>query len=296
MGDGGNFSTPGGWARVLGRGLSLEADRAAAALGPEPRREAEATAEAIAAAARRGDFGEVERLATEQLEHARRQAQPRGLVTTLTLTPTSGGRGITLTAPVANLSAVSAHFPVPDSVHPGEYYVSVSNGAATGELRSFRSEGADGCSHDDCYVRTLTIRASSATAFPSKRFPVADFGCPGGAAHNCSASGMGCAQPSNATAAVHRAIAAAGAAGGGTVFFGVGRWYISGALLLPHNVLLKGSGMGLTGIYFAEDNQSSAPAAYFAPADHNASHTVRYGVEDTSIYVLSYYRNIFDVK
>eukprot|EP01050_Picozoa_sp_SAG11_P045006 SAG11_NODE_22194_length_410_cov_1.157556_1_plen_102_part_10 len=79
------------------------------------------------------------------------------------------------------------------------------------------------------------------------------------------------------------------------MFFDVGRWYVSGALLLPHNVLLKGTGMGLSAIYFAEDDQSSAPAAYFAPADHNSRHTVRYGVEDISIYVLSYYRNLFDI-
>eukprot|EP01043_Picozoa_sp_COSAG02_P085783 COSAG02_NODE_23363_length_721_cov_0.802251_1_plen_149_part_00 len=141
MGDGGNYSTPGGWARVFGRGLSLEADRTAAALGPEPRRKAEGIALDIVAAARRGDFGEVERLASKQMEHARHQAQPRGLATTMTLTPMSGGSDITLTASASNLSAVSAHFPVPDSVPAGDYFVTVSNGATIGELRSFLSEG-----------------------------------------------------------------------------------------------------------------------------------------------------------
>ena len=296
MGDGGNFSTPGGWARVFGRGLSLEADRTAAALGPEPRIEAEAIAVDIVAAARRGDFGEVERLAAKQVEHARHQAQRQGLTTTLTLTPIYGGSDIILTATASNVSAVSAHFAVPDSVPAGDYFVAVSNGAATGELRSFLSEGDPwGCSYDACYVRTLTVRVASAKSFPSKLFRVSDFGCSGGATHNCSASGMGCAQPTNATAAVHRAIAHAGAAGGGTVFFDIGRWYVSGPLLLPHNVLLKGSGMGLSAIYFAEDDQTSAPPAYFAPAGHNGSHMVRYGVEDLSVYVLSYYRNLFDI-
>ena len=63
------------------------------------------------------------------------------------------------------------------------------------------------------------------------------------------------------------------------MFFGVGRWYVSGALLLPNNVLLKGAGMDLTMISFAEDDQHSAPPAYFAPADHPSVGTVRFGVQ-----------------
>eukprot|EP01052_Picozoa_sp_SAG31_P032905 SAG31_NODE_3657_length_4018_cov_1.668538_4_plen_465_part_00 len=297
MGDGGNYSTQGGWARIFGRGLSLEADHTAAAHGHTPRREAVAIAESIRAAAQRGDFSEVERLASAQVKHARQHARQHRLNTTLVLTPVSGGRSIVLPAPVSNLSAVSAHFPLPKSLATGEYFLSISNGAATGDLRAFRSAEADGCSHDTCYVRTLTVFAAGTTAFPGRRFDVSDFGCPGGAVHNCSDNGMGCAQPLNATDAVHRAIAAAGAAGGGTVFFGVGRWYVSGALLLPHNVLLKGAGMALSALYFAEDDQSSAPKAYFAAASHaNRRHTVRYGVEDISVYVLSYYHNLFDIS
>lgn len=147
----------------------------------------------------------------------------------MVLTPTGpSGEVITLTAPISNLSTVSAYFPVPPSVPPGEYMVSVSNGAASSQLRSFRNAGADGCRGDSCYVRSIRVRPAAATAFPTRRFAVSDYGCTGGATHNCTTNGMGCAIPVNATAAVHRAIAAAGEAGGGTVFFDVGRWYIRG--------------------------------------------------------------------
>ena len=57
--------------------------------------------------------------------------------------------------------------------------------------------------------------------------------------------------PKNCSAAVQAAIDAAGAAGGGVVTLGIGRWYLDGPLLLPHNVRLKGAGMDRTAIYFA---------------------------------------------
>ena len=111
MGDAGNFSTAGGWARVFGRGLSLDADRRAATRGADPARAVAAAAAEMAKAAQRGDFAEVERLAAEQAEHARRHAPaPDARATTLTLTPTTGGAPIAVAARVGNLSAVSALF------------------------------------------------------------------------------------------------------------------------------------------------------------------------------------------
>ena len=296
MGDAGNASTAGGWARVFGRGLSLDADRLAAARGADPARVVAAAAAEMAKAAQRGDFAEVERLAAEQTRHARQHAAAPGAhATTLTLTPTNGGVPITVAARIGNLSTVSALFPLPSTVPPGEYFVTVSNGAASGELRSFRSENVDQCSGDGCYVRTLTVRLAAVVAFPARTFPVSDYGCDGGAMFNCTTTGMGCAIPINATLAVRGAIAAAGAAGGGTVLFGIGRWYVSGALLLPDNVLLKGAGMDLTMISFAEDDQTSAPAAYFAPAQHTNTSSVRYGVQDLAIDIRSFYKNVFEI-
>lgn len=46
---------------------------------------------------------------------------------------------------------------------------------------------------------------------------------------------------------------------------GSGR-YVDGPLLLPDGVLLKGAGMALTALYFAEDNKSTAPPSLIATA------------------------------
>ena len=105
------------------------------------------------------------------------------------------------------------------------------------------------------------------------------------------------------------AIKAAGDNGGGTVFFGPGRWYVDGPLLLPHAVLLKGARMDLTAIYFSEATSQRSPGNATAPAslittdqpvcmEHCADkpHAPRFGVEDLAIYVLSYYNNVIDIR
>ena len=105
------------------------------------------------------------------------------------------------------------------------------------------------------------------------------------------------------------AIKAAGDNGGGTVFFGPGRWYVDGPLLLPHAVLLKGARMDLTAIYFSQATSQSSPGNATAPAslittdqpvcmEHCADkpHAPRFGVEDLAIYVLSYYNNVIDIR
>ena len=68
---------------------------------------------------------------------------------------------------------------------------------------------------------------------------------------DCQNNGIPYNCPKNCSAAVQAAIDAAGAAGGGVVTLGIGRWYHDGPLLLPNNVRLKGAGMDRTAIYFA---------------------------------------------
>lgn len=118
--------------------------------------------------------------------------------------------------------------------------------------------------------------------------------------------------PVDCTQAVLAAIAAAGAHGGGTVLFGVGRWYVRGPLVLPQGVLLKGARMDLTAIYFSQDTcgaidaktglcsghaggggaNNTAPPSLIAAAPN----ATRFGLEDLSVYVLSYYRNVVDIR
>mmetsp|Transcript_22093 Transcript_22093/g.66317 ORF Transcript_22093/g.66317 Transcript_22093/m.66317 type:complete len:262 (-) Transcript_22093:2313-3098(-) len=54
--------------------------------------------------------------------------------------------------------------------------------------------------------------------------------------------------------------------------------------------------MDVTAIYFASYNQTTAPQSYIAAANHSSTKYVRYGAEDLSIYVLSYYNNVFDIS
>ena len=78
-------------------------------------------------------------------------------------------------------------------------------------------------------------------------------------AMNCSAMGAPYNCPKDCSQAVEAAITTAGAAGGGIVTLGTGRWYLEGPLLLPHNVILRGAGMDKTAIYFGFRNASTSP-------------------------------------
>jgi hypothetical protein len=89
------------------------------------------------------------------------------------------------------------------------------------------------------------------------------------------------------TQAVLSAIAAVNSTGG-TVQFGLGRFYVRAPLLLPNGVRLVGAGMGKTGLYFASMNNSeSNPRSLITNAEPG-----RFGLEDMDIYVLAFYVNV----
>ena len=286
-GDAGNTSSSSGWLRVFGRSLTLGApDDTARRLA------ALAAAEEMAKAARRGDLAAVSRIGAEQ---AAATAAAVAKSPTLLLSNAATDEAL---APIAaaNASSVEATF-LFAAVPPGTYNVKLSNGYATSALDSFVSP-------QDPHVRSLTVVSSASVAFAEKVFAVADYGCAGGV--NRTAAAVNC------SAAVYAAIAAAGAsAGGGTVLFGIGRWYLDGPLLLPQGVLLKGVRMDLTSLYFnqntcqpgstAMDNNTcvgkgngsanTAPLSLIAAA----AGASRFGAEDLAIYVLSYYQNVVDI-
>ena len=62
----------------------------------------------------------------------------------------------------------------------------------------------------------------------------------------------------------HAAIKAADANQGGVVYFPRGQYFVTGPLLVPNGVILRGEAAELVSIYFGEDNEHSAPAAYVA--------------------------------
>jgi hypothetical protein len=70
---------------------------------------------------------------------------------------------------------VSAHFLLPSTLAAGEYFVAVSNGAATGFLDCFVSDLPP-----LQQVKTIVVRPASVAVFPTTRFAIADHGCTGG--------------------------------------------------------------------------------------------------------------------
>jgi hypothetical protein len=290
QGDAGNVSTsgPNGWLRVFGRSISLAPTNDTAA-----RLSAQAVAGKIEAAARRGDFETVERLATTQADAARSTLEAhQAMMPTLTLTNQLTD---SVLPPImaTNSSSVEALFLL-NAVPPGTYKVGVSNGHANSVLDSFVSP-------EQPHVGTLTVVSAASVQFNPKIFAVSSYGCSGGV--------NGTGVPINCSTAVMAAIKAAGDNGGGTVFFGPGRWYVEGPLLLPQGVLLKGERIDLTSIYFSESTSETQPGNHTAPASlittdrpactencTNQPDAQRFGVEDMAIYVLSYYQNVIDIR
>jgi hypothetical protein len=160
-----------------------------------------------------------------------RASSPAAFQTSLTLTlvpnPTHASP-VSIIADEKNTSGYGAVFTLPTTITPGEYVVSVSNGAATGELSSFYSQ-------DEPVVTTIIIKPARVTAWSTAEFPVTAYGC--NASVNFAGKQLNCTLP------LQKAMAAARAAGGGLVRFGLGRFYITGPILVY--VLLRASIAGL---------------------------------------------------
>ena len=227
QGDGGNISTTGGWLRLFGRSFVLGGQ----GQGPSGTQDgtaaaAAAAAVAVIAAAKRGDFSAAARLASAAAAAA--TTTPSGWTgkitatappVTLILTNTVNGKRLP-PLPAVNASEVDAFFLFPPAlVPPGTYRITVSNGYAASTLDSFVSPAQP-------HVDSITVVAAADVAFKATRFTVADYGCGGGV----NTTGY----PINCSRAVLAAIAAAGANGGGTVYFGPGRWYDVVNAHVPH--------------------------------------------------------------
>eukprot|EP01045_Picozoa_sp_COSAG04_P006955 COSAG04_NODE_352_length_16097_cov_3.125328_12_plen_290_part_00 len=157
QGDSGNVSSTSGWLRVFGRNIAL----GAAADAAKERLEAQDAADAIAAAARRGDFEAAERLAAAQTATAR--AALSGPHPTLTLTDAVTDAALPPIA-ASNASSVEALFML-SAVPPGTYHVSLSNGYASSGLDSFVSPATP-------HLKTLTVVSAASVEFDSKLFTV----------------------------------------------------------------------------------------------------------------------------
>eukprot|EP01052_Picozoa_sp_SAG31_P002890 SAG31_NODE_105_length_25008_cov_17.439399_3_plen_993_part_00 len=321
QGESGNASLVGGWLRLFGRNLALPpaAQHGRTAAAAERRQAVRAQALAVESqrAANAGAWAELAELAKQQLALAAGQQAAAAAAfdnTTLVLCPVGGHDAASschrVPADVSDSNQWHARFWLPTAVGAGEYTVAVSNGFAEREMDAFITPTVY------AHLKTHTVKSRAAAAWPEDRtFHVSAFGCSGGffagtldgpdpltaQGLNCTYNGAPYVCPRDCTAAILAAVHAAGEAGGGVVLLQPGRWYLSERLRLPDNVLLRGSGMAQTGLYFAFYNESQHPGNLIS-AVHGSMVTdkiyprVRFGVEDLSIYVLAYYSSVIEIS
>ena len=220
---------------------------------------------------------------------------------TLVLTPTAAGghSPLRLVAAHGSVDGQSATFAVPAAAMPGEYSATLDNGAGgpASALNAFISP-------EQPAVRSVHIKPAKLPAAP-KRFDITDYG----------PTGLNYTDPNRTVWAGHdryfdaggpprRALAAAGAAAAAArsatpdgwaadqiVWLPAGLYHVQGRFEVPDGVFIAGASAGLTAIYFAYDTPATAPFAYFAPQHPGDS----WGVSHLSVYVLSFYYNVFSV-
>eukprot|EP01043_Picozoa_sp_COSAG02_P025488 COSAG02_NODE_1435_length_12610_cov_7.021181_2_plen_950_part_00 len=216
-------------------------------------------------------------------------------VAILVLTPLGGGAAVTVRPSTTDSlpkgdSSHSLTFPIPAAVSPGEYSVVLQGpGGSRSALDFF-----------DCpsipRVRAVTIRAAAATTSHHPDEPTviwvdgpSGINMTAATTHREPYGTAGDGRPVNATPALLAALSrAASLSGGVTVRLRAGYWHIDGPIVVPDGVTIAGSGAGLTALYLAYDNTSTAPHALISPVAANAS----WGLEDLTIYVLGFHYSV----
>ncbi|QPF94563.1 glycosyl hydrolase family 28-related protein [Bradyrhizobium commune] len=161
----------------------------------------------------------------------------------LIMVPERAGQPVTLSPSAGNLW--HGRFRLPDTVAPGDYRLRLSNGNGT----------------DEDVVDAERIHVVPAVAETGAIFNVREYG----------AFGDGVI---NASRAVRAAISAA-QQGGGTVYFPRGRYLITGPLMIPPHVTLKGERTDLVNLVWSD--VEDPPEALIAGTSH-------FAIEDLTIY------------
>ena len=277
QGDGGDTGSPGGWLRVTGLTLAFlseqellartqlrAAQRALSTTSPASLQAVLAAHAALAVATAAGSG-----------------ATPP----TVRLTPAGGGPAIDLAPTLGNATQFSLHTPLPPSLPPGQYNVSISNGRGAGSA-------AGAFAALDSFVSPLQPHVAGITIAPAAPWPPGVF-----PVTRCT-SPAAWPFPPNATsdAEVQAALAAAAAAGGGTLALGPGTFFLTQPLLFPPHTRLQGAGQGATAVYFAEATPATAPAAYLALNDSAAAEApggvAAWGVSDLTLYVTGFHYHV----
>ena len=307
----GNTSTAGGALRVFGTGLTFPPAPAAAASPTSMAAELEAAAKAALEAR---DFGRLEEIA-KQLAAARKRRFVGGVRVPvgpkLLLTPVAAAgeaESVEVTAEQEGLSEYHARFVLPASIDPGEYRVSVANELGLvgpvpvwEPVNFFESPARP-------HVQTIEVVAPAVTS----GLDGTRVGSMGGGVPRSFQSDTVCARvpPSvftvanqsrmppvrgepliDSTTGLVAALAAAGKAGGGTVFFPRGQYYLRGSFEIPSNTYLKGEGQDLVALYWAEANLTDHPTFLFrgASSPQGSRGPVRWGLSDLTIYATAFY-------
>jgi hypothetical protein len=280
QGDRGNSSSPGGWLRVFGRSVAQASSRAAAAAASRRR-------STVDSSIARGDFAAA-RTAIAELEAAAASAATSSLLgATLRLTPRKGsggggGRPITVTS-TANYTTYDALFELPASLAEGDYTAEISSGLETPSTKSGWIPLSMFLSPETPELRVVTIEAER--PWPTRVFKV-DCGTGNVFERPCGWVGQ------RSSRQVDAALAQARAAGGGTVFFPRGQYYIDGPIVVPDNVQLVGEGQELVSIVFREDNPDTSPKPGYIYSDLEAT---RWSVTNLTVYITHHYNSVFYV-
>lgn len=162
----------------------------------------------------------------------------------LVLVPERAGEPVTLTAGGGNLW--NGSFRLPDTVAPGDYRLRLSNGDGT----------------DDDFVDAERIHVVPTVPETRAIFNVREYG----------AFGDGVI---NATRSVKAAINAAQQSGGGIVYLPRGRYLITGPLVIPAHVTLRGERTDLVNLVWSD--MEDPPEALISGTSH-------FAIEDLTIY------------
>ncbi len=285
QGNCGNESTSGGTVRVLGTAISLSSDNKCQQTVRRRQRDAEV-------ALRSGDF---ERVAALAKELAALPCAAGGATTRLRLT---GPKNVTISATASSMTEYHAKFALPASLPPGEYTVGLSNGLGVADEDFASMSWFE--SPDHPVVESITVRAPAPVAANAQSFQ-ADTVCHAVAEGVFDMSKYGPKSgfpapgqpPVDSTPALLSAIAAADKAGGGTVYFPRGQYFMRGQIEVPSGVYLKGAGTDLVSLYWAETNRTNYPQTMIKGVPgQGRGDRVTWGLGDLTIYATAYYHNV----
>ena len=201
----------------------------------------------------------------------------------------------TLPGIMLNTTQFSIHIPLPTNILPDTYIVSICNGY--GPINQPNSSCTGMFVPIDIFltasrphVNTVTIMNTTLPSPPSENIFIV----------NTTSLPQPYPFYPNMTsdAAVQYALAQAQQAGGGTVYFPAGTYFLTQPLIIPPNTIIAGERNDVVGIYFAEATNITAPEAYFMLNDTAANLTITgsWGIRDITIFISGFHYHVIYVS